>query len=54
MYFVFVILNNILYFKLHGVCEGPVLTNLFFKSDILQIILVIILYIWRMGPGYIK
>ena len=43
--FVFIILNNILYFKLCGVYKGPILINLFIKNNISQMVLVVILYI---------
>ena len=35
VYFIFVILDNILYSKLRGVCEGPILASLFFGNNIL-------------------
>ena len=40
---VFVILDDILYSKLRGVYEGPMLASLFSGSDISQIVLVVIL-----------
>ena len=54
MYFVFIILDNILYFKLCGVCEGPILINLFFGNNISQMILMVILYVWHTGLGYVE